>query len=174
MWPRRRCNRVQSSDSTSVSPPLTSSSGMAVVVVGAVIVGVDVAVTCRADRGVDSRVYRPSWPLHLKSSFPVSSLYVIACLYLKVILMPDLFSSYIDISLVLPKSGVYHTLLKVTGPFNVYSLIDPIPIALDVPLLAINTGSRLSQCLSVLKSDLIPLKCLVAPESSIDWAPVVW
>src|SRR6266542_902573 len=160
MWPRRRCNRVQSSDS--VSPPLTSSSGIAVVMVGA-----DVAVTCRANRGVDSRVYRPSLPIHLNSSFPELS-HAIACLFLKVILMPDLFSSYIDISLVLPKSGAYHTLLKVTGPFDVYSLIDPIPIALDVPLLAINTGSRLSQCLSVLKSDLIPLKCLVAPESSIN------
>jgi hypothetical protein len=88
--------------------------------------------------------------------------------------MLDLFSSYIDISLVLPKSSVYHTLLKVTGPCDVCSLIDPIPIASDVPLLATNTGSGLSQCLSVLKSDLIPLKCLVAPESSIDWAPVVW
>ena len=133
-----------------------------------VVVGTDVAVTCRAVGGVDSRVYRPSWPLHLKSSFPVSLLYTIACLFLKVILMPDLFSSYIDISLVLPKSGAYHTLLKVTGPCDVYSSIDPILIALDVALLATNTGSRLSQCLSVLKSDLIPLKCLVAPESSIN------
>src|SRR6266498_5173762 len=139
-----------------------------------VVVGTDIAITYRANRGVDSRVYRPSWPLYLKSSFPVSLLYTIACLFLKVILILDLFSSYINISLVLLKSSVYHTLLKVTGPCDVYSLINPILIALDVPLLAINTGSRLSQCLSVLKSNLILLKCLVAPESSIDWAPVVW
>ena len=82
--------------------------------------------------------------------------------------MLDLFSSYIDISLVLPKSGVYYTLLKVTSLFDIYSLINPILIALDVLLLATNTGSRLSQCLSVLKSNLIPLKCLVALESSIN------
>ena len=98
----------------------------------------------------------------------MSSLHAIACLLLNVTDIPDLFSSHIDISLVLPKSGVYHTLLKVTGPCDVCSLINPILIALDVPLLATNTGSRLSQCLSDLKSDLIPLKCLVAPESSID------
>ena len=98
----------------------------------------------------------------------MSSLHAIACLLLNVTDIPDLFSSHIDISLVLPKSGAYHTLLKVTGPCVVYSLINPILIALDVPLLATNTGSRLSQCLSVLKSDLILLKCLVAPESSIN------
>jgi len=132
-----------------------------------IVVGIDVAITYRANRGVDSRVYRPLLLIHLNSSFP-ELLYTIAYLFLKVISMPDLFSSYIDISLVLPKSGVYHTLLKVTGPCDVCSLIDPIPIALDVALLATNTGSGLSQCLSVLKSDLIPLKCLVAPESSID------
>src|SRR6266536_4217179 len=142
---------------------------MAVVVVVGVNVGADVAMTCRASGGVgvNSRVYKPSWPLHLNSSFP-DSLHVITCLFLKVILMPDLFSSYINISLVLPKSGVYYTLLKVTSLCDVYSLINPILITLDIPLLATNTGSRLSQCLSDLKSDLIPLKCLVAPESSID------
>jgi hypothetical protein len=128
--------------------------------------GVDVDVA-RADRGIDSSVYRPSWPLHLKSSFPVS-LHAIACLFLKVIDTLDLPSSYIDISLVLPKSSAYHTLLKVTGPCDVYSSIVPTPITSDLLLLAINTGSGLSQCLSVLKSDLIPLKCLVAPESSIN------
>jgi hypothetical protein len=134
----------------------------------AVVEDVDVAVDiARADRGVDSSVYRPSWPLHLNSSFPVL-LHVIAYLFLKVIDTPDLFSSYIDISLVLPKSSTYHTLLKVTGLCKVYSLIDPTLIASDLPLLATKTGSGLSQCLSVLKSDLIPLKCLVAPESSIN------
>ena len=132
------------------------------------VVGADVAVTCRAVRGVNSRVYRPSWPLHLNSSFPKSLLHAIACLLLNVTDILDLFSSHINISLVLPKSGVYHTLLKVTSPCDVCSLIDPILIALDVLLLATNTGSGLSQCLSVLKSDLIPLKCLVAPESSIN------
>ena len=132
------------------------------------VVGADVAVTCRANGGVDSRVYRPLLPIHLNSSFPESSSHAIACLLLNVTDIPDLFNSHIDISLVLPKSGVYHTLLKVTGPCDVCSSIDPIPIASDVPLLATNTGSGLSQCLSVLKSDLIPLKCLVAPESSTD------
>ena len=142
-----------------------------VVVVG---VNVDVAVdVARADGGVDSSVYRPSWPLHLNSSFPVLS-HAIACLFLKVIDTPDLLSSYIKISLVLPKSGAYHTLSKVTGPCEVCSSIDPTPIASDLPLLATKTGSGLSQCLSVLKSDLIPLKCLVAPESNIDCALVVW
>jgi hypothetical protein len=130
------------------------------------VVGVDVDVA-RADGGINSSVYRPSWLLHLNSSFPVL-LHVIACLFLKVIDTLDLFSSYINISLVLLKSGAYHTLLKVTGLCKVYSLIDPTLIALDLPLLATKTGSGLSQCLSVLKSDLIPLKCLVAPESSID------
>ena len=125
-------------------------------------------VVYRAVGGVDSRVYRPSWPLHLNSSFPESLSHVITCLLLNVTDILDLFSSYINISLVLPKSGAYHTLLKVTGLCDVYSLIDPIPITLDVPLLATNTGSGLSQCLSVLKSNLIPLKCLVAPESSIN------
>jgi hypothetical protein len=162
MWPRRRYSKVQSS--VLVSPPLTLSSGMAVVVVKDVDVAVDVA---RADRGVNSSVYRPSWPLHLNSSFPVL-LHVIACLFLKVIDTLDLFSSYINISLVLLKSGAYHTLSKVTSLCEVYSLIDPTTIASDLPLLATKTGSGLSQCLSVLKSDLIPLKCLVAPESSID------
>jgi hypothetical protein len=129
-----------------------------------VVVDVDIA---RANRGINSSVYRPSWPLHLKSSFPMLS-HVIACLFLKVTNMLDLFSSYININLVLPKSGTYHTLSKVTGPCEVCSLIVPTLIALDLPLLATKTGSGLSQCLSVLKSDLIPLKCLVAPESSID------
>jgi hypothetical protein len=134
----------------------------------AVVVDVDVAVDiARADGGINSSVYRPSWPLHLNSSFPVL-LHVIACLFLKVIDTPDLFSSYINISLVLPKSSAYHTLSKVTGPCEVCSLIDPTLIASDLPLLATKTGSGLSQCLSVLKSNLIPLKCLVAPESSID------
>src|SRR5579859_1579628 len=122
-----------------------------------------VAVACRAVGGVVSRVYRPSWPLHLNSSFPDSS-HAIACLLLNVTDIPDLSSSQIDISLVLPKSGAYHTLLKVNGPFDVCSSIDPIPIALDVPLLATNTGSGLSQFFCFLMSDLMPLKCLVAPE----------
>jgi hypothetical protein len=104
--------------------------------------GVDVDVA-RADRGINSSVYRLSWPLHLKSSFPVS-LHVIACLFLKVIDTLDLPSSYIDISLVLLKSSVYYTLLKVTGPCDVYSLIVPTLITSDLPLLATNTGSRLS------------------------------
>jgi hypothetical protein len=134
----------------------------------AVVEDVDIAVDiARADGGVDSSVYRPSWPLHLNSSFPVL-LHIIACLFLKVIDTPDLFSSYIDISLVLLKSGAYHTFSKVTSLCEVCSLIDPTPIASDLPLLATKTGSGLSQCLSVLKSDLTPLKCLVAPESSID------
>jgi hypothetical protein len=128
--------------------------------------GVDVDVA-RADGGINSSVYRPSWPLHLKSSFPVL-LHVITCLFLKVIDTLDLPSSYINISLVLLKSGAYYTLLKVTSLCDVYSLIVPTLIALDLLLLAINTGSGLSQCLSVLKSDLILLKCLVAPESSIN------
>ena len=42
MWPRWQCNRVYSSDL--VSPPLMLLLGMVLVVV----VGVDVAVTCRA------------------------------------------------------------------------------------------------------------------------------
>jgi hypothetical protein len=95
-------------------------------------------------------------------------LHVIAYLFLKVIDTLDLFSSYINISLVLLKSSTYYTLLKVTSLCKVYSLIDPTLIALDLLLLAIKTGSGLSQCLSVLKSNLILLKCLVAPESSID------
>jgi hypothetical protein len=164
MWPRRRYSKVQSSNSASDSPPLTLSSGIAVAVVEDVDVAVDVA---RADRGIDSSVYRLSWPLHLNSSFPVL-LHTIACLFLKVIDTLDLFSSYINISLVLPKSSAYYTLLKVTSLCEVYSLINPTPITLDLPLLATKTGSGLSQCLSVLKSNLIPLKCLVAPESSID------
>jgi hypothetical protein len=130
------------------------------------VVGIDVDIA-RADRGINSSIYRLSWPLHLNSSFPVL-LYTIAYLFLKVIDTLDLFSSYINISLVLPKSSVYHTLLKVTGLCKVYSLINPTLIASDLPLLAIKTGSRLSQCLSVLKSNLIPLKCLVVPESSIN------
>jgi hypothetical protein len=99
------------------------------------VVGVDVDIA-RVDRGINSSVYRPSWPLHLNSSFPVL-LYVITYLFLKVIDTLDLFSSYINISLVLLKSSAYYTLLKVTS-------------------------------LSVLKSNLILLKCLVAPESSIN------
>jgi hypothetical protein len=134
----------------------------------AVVKDVDVAIDiARADRGIDSSVYRPSWPLHLNSSFPVL-LYTIAYLFLKVIDTLDLFSSYINISLVLPKSSTYHILLKVTGLYKVYSLINPTPITSDLPLLATKTGSGLSQCLSVLKSNLILLKCLVAPESSIN------
>ena len=129
-------------------------------------IGVDVDIA-RANRGINSSVYRPSWPLHLNSSFPVLS-HVIACLFLKVIVTLDLPSSYINISLVLLKSGVYYTLLKVTSLCEVSSSIVPTLITSDLPLLAIKTGSGLSQCLSVLKSDLIPLKCLVAPESSIN------
>jgi hypothetical protein len=138
--------------------------GIGVDVDAAVDIDVDVD---RANRGINSSVYRPSWPLHLNSSFPLSS-HVITYLFLKVIDTLDLPSSYIDISLVLPKSSVYHTLLKVTSLCEVYSSIVPTLITSDLLLLATKTGSGLSQCLSVLKSDLIPLKCLVAPESSIN------
>jgi hypothetical protein len=103
-------------------------------------VDIDVA---RANRGIDSSVYRLSCPLHLNSSFPLSS-HVITYLFLKVINMLDLFSSYININLVLPKSSTYYTLLKVTSLYKVYSLIVPIPITSDLPLLATKTGSRLS------------------------------
>jgi hypothetical protein len=71
-------------------------------------------------------------------------LYIIAYLFLKVIDILDLFSSYINISLVLLKSSTYYTLLKVTSLCKVYSLINPTPITLDLLLLATKTGSRLS------------------------------
>ena len=71
-------------------------------------------------------------------------LHVIACLFLKVIDTLDLFSSYINISLVLLKSSTYYTLLKVTSLCEVYSLINPILITLDLLLLATKTSSRLS------------------------------
>ena len=71
-------------------------------------------------------------------------LYIITYLFLKVIDIVDLFSSYINISLVLLKSSVYYILLKVTSLCKVYSLINLILITLDLLLLAINIGSRLS------------------------------
>jgi hypothetical protein len=71
-------------------------------------------------------------------------LHLITYLFLKVIDTLDLFSSYINISLVLLKSSVYYILLKVTSLYKVYSLINPILITLDFLLLAIKTSSRLS------------------------------
>ena len=65
-------------------------------------------------------------------------------MFLKVIDILDLFSSYINISLVLLKSSIYYILLKVTSLYKVYSLINPTLITLDLLLLAIKTGSRLS------------------------------
>jgi hypothetical protein len=71
-------------------------------------------------------------------------LYTITYLFLKVINTLDLFSSYININLVLLKSSTYYILLKVTSLCEVYSLINPTLITLDLLLLAIKTGSRLS------------------------------
>ena len=65
-------------------------------------------------------------------------------MFLKVIDTLDLLSSYINISLVLLKSNIYYILLKVTSLYKVYSLINPTLITLDLLLLAINIGSRLS------------------------------
>ena len=109
-----------------------------------VAVNVDVVIdVARADRGVNSSVYRPSWPLHLNSSFPLS-LHVITYLFLKVIDTLDLFSSYINISLVLLKSSTYHTLLKVTSLCELCSLIVSTLITSDSLLLATKIGSGLS------------------------------
>ena len=113
---------------------------LGIVVAVAIAIDVDIA---RVDRGVNSSIYRPSWPLHLNSSF-LTLLHTITYLFLKVIDTLDLFSSYINISLVLLKSSTYYTLLKVTGLCKVCSLINPILIASDLLLLATKTGSGLS------------------------------